>query len=111
LPCLTQGGGLSRAVGIEGSICSICKACRVTVGTLVVGVATCAAMVGRALFTAVMVSGVSACTEGRGWGSRVSASHVVVAKGLALVVLVSAAGHKVFRYLVLFEKDDTCLFS
>jgi hypothetical protein len=110
LPCLTQGGGLGRAAGIEGGMCGVCKACGVTVRTLVGRVGACAAMVGGVLFTAVMVSGVSACAEGIGWGGGVSASDVVVAKGLALVVLVSAAGHKVFHYLLLFEKDDNFTF-
>jgi hypothetical protein len=110
LPCLTQGGGLGRAAGIEGGVCSVCKACGVTVGALVEGVGACAAAVGRALFTAVMVSGVPACTEGTGQGGGVSASCVVVAKGLAPVALVSAAGHKVFHYLLLFEKDDNFTF-
>jgi hypothetical protein len=110
LLCLTQGGGLGRAAGIEGSMCGVCKACRVTVGTLVVGVGICAAAAGGVLFTAVMVSGVSACTEGTGQVGRVSASHMVVAKGLAPVVLVSAMGHNVFRYLLLFEKDNNFTF-
>jgi hypothetical protein len=110
LPCLTQGGGLGRAAGIEGSVCGVCKACGVTVGALVVGVGICAAAVGGALFTAVMVSGVSACAEGTGRGGGVSASCVVVAKGLALAALVSAVGRKVFRYLLLFEKDDNFTF-
>jgi hypothetical protein len=110
LPCLTQGGGLGRAAGIEGGVCGVCTACGVTVGALVVGVGACAAVAGGALFTAVMVSGVSACTEGTGRGGGVSAGRVVVAKGLAPAALVSAAGRKVFRYLLLFEKDDTFTF-
>jgi hypothetical protein len=105
-----QGGGLGRAVGIQGSVCGVCKACGLTVGALVVGVGTCVAAAGGALFTAVMVSGVSACTEGTGRVGGVSASRMVVAKGLALVALVSAAGHKVFHYLLLFEKDNNFTF-
>jgi hypothetical protein len=110
LLCLTQGGGLGRAAGVDGSVCSICKACGVTVGALVVGVGTCAAAAGRALFTAVMVSGVFTWAEGTGWCGGVSASYVVVAKGLAPAALVSAAGRKVFHYLLLFEKDDNFTF-
>jgi hypothetical protein len=110
LPYLTQGRDLGRAVGIEGGVCGVCKACGVTVGALVEGVGTCAAMAGGALFTAVMVSGVPACVEGVDRGGGVSESHVVVAKGLAPAVLVSAAGRKVFRYLLMFEKDDDFAF-
>jgi hypothetical protein len=91
-------------------MCSVCKACGVTVGALVVGVGACVATAGRVLFTSVMVSGVSAYTEGTGQGGGVSASCMVVAKGLAPAALVSAAGHKVFHYLLLFEKDDNFMF-
>jgi hypothetical protein len=35
---------------------------------------------------------------------------MVVAKGLALAVLVSAVGYKVFHYLLLFKKDDNFTF-
>jgi hypothetical protein len=110
LPCLTQGGDLGRAAGIEGGVCGVCKACGVTVGVLVEGVGACAAVAGAALFTAAMVSGVPACAVSTGRGGGVSASCVVVAKGLALVALVSAAGRKVFHYLLLFKKDDNFTF-
>jgi hypothetical protein len=87
-------------------MCSICKAYRVTVSTFIEGMGICVAMAGRVLFTAMIVSGVPTSTEGGDWGCRVSASYVVVAKGLALVALVSAAGYKVFHYLLMFEKDN-----
>jgi hypothetical protein len=105
-----QGGDLSRAVGIEGGMCGICKACRVIVSALVEGMGVCVAMVGGVLFIAVMVSRVPTCTEGTDWGSRVIISYMVVAKGLAPVVLVSAAGHKVFHYLLMFKKDNDFAF-
>jgi hypothetical protein len=110
LPCLTQGGDLGRAAGIEGGVCGVCKACGVTVGALVEGVGTCAAAAGGALFTAVMVSRVPACADSTGRGGGVSASRVVVAKGLAPAALVSAVGRKVFRYLLVLEKDDNFTF-
>jgi hypothetical protein len=110
LLCLTKGRGFGRAVGIEGSVYGVCKAYGVTVGTLVDSVGTCVATVGGALFTAVMVSRVPTCVEGTGQGARVSVSHIVVAKGLAPVVLVSAMGCKVFHYLLLFKKDDNFTF-
>jgi hypothetical protein len=91
-------------------MCGVCKACGVTVGGLEEGVGTCVAAAGGALFTAVMVSGVPACTDGTGRCGGVSASCVVVAQGLAPAALVSAAGQKVFRYLLLFEKDNNFMF-
>jgi hypothetical protein len=110
LPYLTQGGDLDRAAGVEGGICSICRACRVTVGTLVESVGICAAVAGRTLFIAVMVSRVPACAGGADQGGGVSSSCMVVAKGLVPVALVSAASYKVFHYLVIFEKDDDFVF-
>jgi hypothetical protein len=105
-----QGRDLGRAAGIKGSVCSVWKAYGVTVGICVEGVGTCVAMVGRVLFMAVIVSGVPTYAEGTDRGSRVIASYVVVAKGLAPVVLVSTMGRKVFYYLLMFKKDDDFAF-
>jgi hypothetical protein len=105
LPCFSQGGCLCGAVAVEGSMSYVCVAGGDAVSALVLGVSPQAATACGALFAAILVSGVPACTEYEGWGIGISADGVVVTECLASVILVGTAGSKVLRYLFVLEED------
>jgi hypothetical protein len=75
LPCFSQGGCLCGAVAVEGSVICVCMPSSSTVCALVLGVSAGVATACRALFAAMLVSGVP------------------------------AAGSEVLRYLFVLEED------
>jgi hypothetical protein len=62
LPFFSQGGCLCGAVAVEGSISCICMPSGGTVGALMLGMSAGVATTYGALFAAMLVSGVPACT-------------------------------------------------